>query len=180
MFKQLPLEEFYRLINHGPCVLITAGTIEKANVAPIAWTMPVNDDPPLVAIAVAESHYTAELINKTGEFVLNVPDLSLMRELIGTGRVSGRKEDKIKKFNITLQEASVSGRTPHIDGAIGYIECSVFDKHIYDGVFLFIGKVLYAAVRDDLYDGCLIPEKSPTAHHLGGGWFMVGEKRIKI
>lgn len=179
MFKSLSLEEFYRLINHGPCVFITSGTPEKPNIAPIAWTMPVNDDPPLVAIAISETHYTTELITQTGEFVINVPDLEVMKKYIGSGKVSGKNVDKIKKFGVSLGKGEKI-KTPHMEEAIGYLECKVLNKHSYDGVIMFIATVLKAAVKEGLYDGYLVPEKATTAHHLGGGWFLVGEKRIKI
>ncbi|MDI6757442.1 MAG: flavin reductase family protein [Endomicrobiia bacterium] len=179
MFKSLPLEEFYRLINHGPCVIISSGDDKKSNIAPIAWKMPLDDDPPLVAIALAEDHYTTELIDATKTFVINVPDVKLLASLLGAGKVSGRETDKIKKFGAQMAKGEKI-KTPHLADAIGWIECNVADKKTYDGVVLFVGKVLFAAADDATFDGCLDPSKRPTAHHLGGGWFSVADKRIKL
>lgn len=178
-FKVLPLDEFYRLINHGPCVIISSGDDKKANIAPVAWKMPLNDDPPLVAIALAEDHYTTELIDLTKTFVINVPDVKLLSSLLGAGKVSGRDADKIKKFGVRMAKGEKI-KTPHLADAIGWMECEVLDRKVYYGVVLFVGKVLFAAADDDAYDGCLDPSKRPTAHHLGGGWFARTTKRIKL
>ena len=177
-FKELPLEKHYHVINYGPCVIVTSGDGSRANAAPIAWVMPVNDEPALVAIAVADGHYTAELIKKTGEFVINVPDEKMLAALTGCGKVSGRNEDKIKKFNLALGGGKKVG-VPHLEDSIGYLECRVKDAHPYDGVILFVATVQLAAVRPDLYDGCIIPEKAKAVHHLGGSWFALTTKRFK-
>ncbi len=39
----------------------------------LAWQTPVSSQPSLVGIAVARTHFTAELIAQSREFVLNVP-----------------------------------------------------------------------------------------------------------
>ena len=179
MFKNVPLEKFYRLINHGPCVLITSGTKDNPNLAPIAWNMPLNDEPPMVAVAIAETHYTAELINKTGEIVINVVSEDLLPAIKHCGGVSGRKEDKIKELGLkTLPGNKVY--VPHLEKAAAFLECNVIEKHSYDGVVLFIGKVLYSAAQDDLFDDYWITEKAKVVHHLGGNYFACLGKRFKI
>lgn len=181
MFKQLPSEKFYYLINHGPCVIISSGDKIQTNIAPIAWQMPLNDEPPLVAIALAESHYTTELINKYGDFVINLPDIELLKKLIGAGKISGREMDKIKKFKPLLEDG-IKTEVHHLKDSIGWIECRVIDKKNYDGVTLFVGKILYCAVDENCYkDGeGLLPDKRPTAHHLTGNWFGVIDKKIHL
>ncbi|MFH1367806.1 MAG: flavin reductase family protein [Elusimicrobiota bacterium] len=178
MLKKLPLSEFYHLINHGPCVLITSGSAQNANVAPVAWTMPVNDDPPMLAISVAESHYTAELIGKTGEFAVNIPDKKMLAVLMSAGKVSGRKENKIRKYGISIQDG-IKISTPHLEDAIGCIECRVKEKRVYEGVVVIIADVLHCAVKKGLYDSYWITPKAKTLHHLGSGYFCTPGKRFK-
>ena len=178
MFKTVPLEKYYRLINHGPCVLISSGNETDTNLAPIAWNMPLNDEPPMVAVAVAETHYTAELINKTGEFVINVVTDELLPAIKHCGGVSGRNENKIKKMGlITLPGNNV--KVSHLEKGAAFLECKVTEKHYYDGVVLFIGKVLYSAAQDDLFDEYWITEKAKVVHHLGGNYFACLDKRFK-
>ncbi|HMU75501.1 MAG TPA: flavin reductase, partial [Elusimicrobiota bacterium] len=78
LFADVPLAEWARLINHGPCVIVTSGDAARANAAPAQWNMPVNDDPPVAGVALDGDNFTSELVQKTGEFVLNVPDESLL------------------------------------------------------------------------------------------------------
>ena len=176
MLKKIPVNHFYHLINHGPCILITSGNKSKTNIAPIAWITPVNDEPALAAIALSETHYTTELINKTCEFVINIPDTKLLSSVKTAGSVSGRKTDKFKKTGLTPAKG-IKSAVPHIKECIGFIECSVIDKINYDGVTLFIGKVLYCAAEKKLFD-TIWNEKAQTIHHLGGKNFALMGKRV--
>ena len=169
---------YYKLINHGPCCLITSGNENIKNVAPIAWVTPLNDDPPLVVICVSSTHYTVELINKYKEFVINVPSVNLIEEIKLAGKISGRKKNKFEMLKLTVEEG-VEVKTVHIKECIGFIEAKLVDKKEYDGVILFVGKVVHCEVEKDVFDGeNLIPEKAKTIHHVGGNKFFVSSKII--
>ena len=172
-------EKFYHLINHGPCVLVTSGDAKTYNIATIAWLTPVNDEPPIVAVAISEGAYTSELILKTKSFVINIVSDKHLATLKICGSVSGRKTDKFKKANLTPVK-SFSIDTPYVKEAIGHIECKLKENHRYDGVILFIGDVVFVEIGEDYYDKFLIPEKARTPHHLGGGYFVISDKRIEI
>jgi flavin reductase (DIM6/NTAB) family NADH-FMN oxidoreductase RutF len=177
MFKQIPDGEFYRLINFGACVVVTAKFKEITNAASIAWIMPVNDEPQLLAIAVADTHYTTELIEKSGEFVVNViakKDISLIKYF---GSVSGRKEDKL--LNIAV-EAGVKLKVPHLKDCVGFLECKVKDNLSYSGVRLVVAKVLCAKVKSGLYKNGLIEQKAAVVSHIGKNVFATTGKRFKI
>ncbi|MFN3550378.1 MAG: flavin reductase family protein [Endomicrobiia bacterium] len=173
----LKSEEFYHLINHGPCCLITSGDEKIKNVAPIAWITPLNDDPPLVIICVASSHYTAELIDKYKEFTINIPQVELLDVIKITGKISGRKKDKFKLAKIT-PEKGVKVNCVHIKECIGFIETKVIDKKEYDGVNLYIGKVLHCEIEKELYDKYLITHKAKTVHHIAKDKFFISGKEI--
>lgn len=175
MFKKLPLAKWYRLIGHGPCVLIVSGTMKKANAAPVAWTTPINDEPPLIGISLAESHFTTELIKKNKTFTVNIPDVTLLMKVIGAGSVSGRKGDKIGKLGFEIEKGK-KVPTPHLPQCLGYLECRVRDSHRYDGVIFFVADVLNAQVRASCFSEYWIPSKARTIHHLGGGKFVLPGK----
>ncbi|MCS7230568.1 MAG: flavin reductase family protein [Elusimicrobiota bacterium] len=177
--KKLDIHKFYHLINHGPCCLITSGNKNIKNIAPIAWITPLNDDPPLVVVCVASTHYTSELIEKYGEFVINVPSYSLLNVVIMTGKTSGKEEDKFKKFNI-LYEDGYKVNTVHLKNCVGFIEAKLFDVKEYSGVKLYVGEVVYCAVDENVYDKYLISHKAKTIHHIGGNNFFISPEIIKI
>jgi flavin reductase (DIM6/NTAB) family NADH-FMN oxidoreductase RutF len=179
MLKDISLDKYYRLINHGSCVLVTSGAQGKINVAPVAWTTPVNDEPPLIAMPLAENHYTTELIQQYRQFVINIPGEDLLPAIMHAGKSSGRNENKFKMAGLTPVDG-VKIQTPHIQECIGYLECRVKDQYKYDGVILFVAEVVYAQAREDMFDEAWITEKAKTVHHLGGGYFATIGKRYKV
>ena len=181
MKKTLNVNEHYHLINHGPCIIVTSGSLpeKRINAASIAWVTPLNDDPPLVIICVASTHYTAKLIKKYKEFVINIPGQNLLKAIKICGSVSGNKTDKFKKAGITpLKGKKVT--VPFIKESIGHIECTLFDKKEYEGVILFIGKVVHCEIESRLYKGYLISTKAKTPHHLGSNIFSIDGKIVRI
>jgi len=180
MKVKLPVEKFYHLINHGPCVLITSGNEKVKNIAPIAWITPVNDEPPLVAACISSTHYTAELIDRYKEFVINIPSVELLTAVKVTGKVSGRKVDKFKLTKLLTPAPGVKVSVVHIEECIGFIETTVVDVKEYNGVKLYIGKVLYCEVESALYSKYLIAEKAKTFHHLSGSKFCISGEEVEI
>ena len=55
-----------------PAVLITTGDMENSNIATVAWTGIVNTIPPKTYISLRKSRYSYEIIEKTGEFAINL------------------------------------------------------------------------------------------------------------
>jgi len=178
-FVPIPVSKFYRLINHGPCVLLTSGKDDRINVAPAAWFTTVTEAPPLLALPVAERHYTSELIRETREFALNIPSDDMLYAVIYTGKSSGRNEKKMAMAGLTPKPGVKIG-TPYIRQCIGHIECQVKDILPYGDSLLFIANVLYAEARQVLFDDYWITERARTIHHLGSAYFATTGKRYKI
>ncbi|MGQ0644555.1 MAG: flavin reductase family protein [Elusimicrobiota bacterium] len=177
MFEPVALPKFHRLINHGPCVLVSCGDGARANAAPVQWNMPVNDDPPLAAVALESDNFTSELVMKTREFVLNVPEAGLLPAIGVLGRRSGRDGDKVKDAGLTWGEG-VRVKAPHLRECLGFIECRVRDAHDYGGVRLVVGDVLYAAADPEKFrEGRFLPGVR-TVHHLGGLVFALTGERV--
>lgn len=175
MMKEVPVEFAYKLINHGPCTLITTKYGDKINLAPINWTMPVNNDPPLVASSIEEGICTFELIKKSKVWCINLIDVSYVDRILLSGKNSGHSVDKFKLTGFT-PEACKRIDCVYILEAGAHIEV-VYEKEVdCDGVTLFIGRVVYASVREDIFDRNLIIEKFPTPHHIGAGVFGVLRK----
>ena len=69
----VPLPKSYLLLNHGPTVLVSSAHGGQRNVMAAAWNMALDFDPPKVAVVIDKSTLTRELVEASGEFVLNVP-----------------------------------------------------------------------------------------------------------
>lgn len=62
-----------------PPALISSGTLENPNVMTAAWTGIVCSDPAMTYVSLRPSRYSHEIISKSGEFVINVPNLPLAK-----------------------------------------------------------------------------------------------------
>jgi flavin reductase (DIM6/NTAB) family NADH-FMN oxidoreductase RutF len=168
--KKVDLSRANRLINHGPVVLVTCGTI-RSNIITIGWSTPVSHRPPLVAISVGTTRYSCGLIEETPEFVINVPSAELLRSVWICGTKSGRDVDKFEEAGLTrapAQEVSV----PLIAECMGWLECRVRNRIELGDHLLFVGEVLHASVRDEAFDQLYrLGPSGRTLHHLGESSF---------
>jgi flavin reductase (DIM6/NTAB) family NADH-FMN oxidoreductase RutF len=71
-----------------PPVMVTCGTMEKANVLTIAWTGIVNSEPPMTYISVRPSRFSHKIISETKEFVINITNLPLAKACDYCGTLS--------------------------------------------------------------------------------------------
>jgi len=79
----------------------------KKNIVTIAWTETVCSDPPMAYISVRHERASYPMLKETGEFVINLPDESMVKALDYCGVKSGAKVDKWKDCSLTPGKASV-------------------------------------------------------------------------
>lgn len=180
MKKEVFLSKVNRLINSGNVILVTSSYKDKSNIITLAWQTPVSLKPPIIGISVAESHFSSELILKSEEFIINIPDWSLLDKVIYCGRHSGRDVDKFKETNLTKEKANRLIRTPKISECIGSIECILRDYKKIGDHYLFFGEPIYAEAdshlfKEDIWD----TSKAELIYHLGGNFFMKPSKSIE-
>lgn len=176
----IPPGHAYHLINHGPCCLITTASGRRRNVAPINWTGPLLDEPPLMMTVVEEGICTDTLIRASGEFVINVVGEALASKVLVCGSAHGFRVDKFKKAKLT-PAASKRVHAPYVKESVAHIECELVGQHPHDGVTIFVGRVLHAEALRECWNGKhLIPEKARTIHHLSGGAFAVADRTIRV
>ena len=60
-----------------PAVLVSSGTMEKANILTVAWTGIMNTNPAIVYISVRPERYSYNLIKENKEFVINLTNEKL-------------------------------------------------------------------------------------------------------
>ena len=61
-----------------PAVMVSCGTMEKANIITVAWTGILNTNPATVYISVRPTRYSYNLIKEKGEFVINLTNEKLV------------------------------------------------------------------------------------------------------
>ena len=87
-------------------ILLTTKVDDVVNTMTIGWgTMGLEWGRPMFVAYVRESRYTHEMIEKCGEFTVNIPVGSVDTKILSVcGTKSGRDMDKIKELGLTLVE----------------------------------------------------------------------------
>lgn len=174
--RAVELSKAHALMSPGPVVLISSAHGGLRNVMTAAWSMPLDFSPAKVAIVVDRQHFTRELMEKSGEFVLNIPPKSLLDKVMAAGSQSGRGHDKFAACGLEAV-AAAKVAAPLVAGCVGWLECRIVpEAHNQQAHDLFIAEVV-AAWADEraFHDGCWQPceESLRPLHYLSGNRFMV-------
>ena len=62
-----------------PAVMVSCGSMEESNILTIAWTGIINSNPPMTYISVQPKRYSHDIIEQSGEFVINLVPVSLVK-----------------------------------------------------------------------------------------------------
>jgi len=168
-----------RLLSGGPVVLVTTRWHGVANVMPLAWSMPLSHEPPLVGIAVHPSRHTYDMIRFSEEFALNFPSRRLTNHVQYLGIVSGRD---VQKLDVTKLPTFKAQRidAPLLEGCLAWVECVVEEVLRLGDHHLFVGKVLAAqAEREAFEDAWLLADDDlKPLHYLGSDLYAIlGERQ---
>ncbi len=161
----------YRLLHPMHTVLLSCvGKTGKPNVLPLAWAMPTSRDPALVAVSVAPTRYSHGLIEETGEFVVNLPTVDIIKETLACGRTSGRNSDKFVETGLTPLPAR-KVKAPIIKECIAHLECKLHSQFKTGDHTVFVGEVIEAYANKGIFTDKYDVEKARMLFHLGGNVF---------
>jgi flavin reductase (DIM6/NTAB) family NADH-FMN oxidoreductase RutF len=170
--RSYPLSKVYGLLEPGPVVLLTTAHKGRANVMTMSWHTMIDFEPPLVGCIVSSRDFSFEALSKTGECVINIPTVELVKQVVAAGNVSGRRINKFPKVGLTPLPASQVA-APLVDECYANLECRVIDRRLVNRYNFFVLEVLAAWIDP--------AQKSPrTLHHRGHGAFMVAGETIKL
>ena len=180
MRKAVPLKIAYRLLGPGPVVLVSSVLDGRTGITPIAWNMPVSDDPPIVMLEIWKDHFIHKAILETGDFVINIPSSAMVETVRKLGSISSKKIDKFKEYGL-VKETSKKVKSPRLKSAIGILECKLRpDSYLIKKYSVIVGNVVYAEAESGIFTDRWLPEKAGKRilHHLGGKIFSIPAKRI--
>jgi len=165
-FEQIKNRNFSRLLNPRPALLVTCCDNDgKPNVLSVAWHSPLSISPPLVGISIAPTRYSHDLIASTGEYVINVVGSEMRSVVDFCGNKSGREIDKITQSSLRIQPASMV-RPPILSDSLGYLECRVENAVVVGDHTWFVGIVLYAAARKEIFSDTWDADRSKVLLYL--------------
>ncbi|MDQ7959018.1 MAG: flavin reductase family protein [Rhodocyclaceae bacterium] len=186
--EPVDLAKAYRLLNHGPTVLVSAAADGRRNLMAAAWAMPLDFAPPKVAVVLDKATYTRRLIEASGEFVLQVPVRAQLDLVDALGNVSGTDDDalggrdKFDAFGLSTFAGSATG-APLLEGCVAWLECRLLpEPPIQQRYDLFLGEVIAAQADTRVFsngrwhfDG---HDDLRTLHHVAGGHFIVDGEAV--
>jgi flavin reductase (DIM6/NTAB) family NADH-FMN oxidoreductase RutF len=177
----VPLAKSYRLLNHGPTTLVSTAHAGRQNVMAAAWVMPLDFEPTKFVAVVAGDTFTRELLDASGECVLQAPTNDQLALTMQLGSHSGRDGDKLARFGVATEPASLVG-APLVRGCACWLECRVLpEAGIAERYDLFVLECVAAWADDELFrDGSwrFAPGGRRTIHHVKGGEFFTTGERV--
>jgi len=170
--RSFPLSKVYGLLEPGPVVLLSTAAQGRSDVMTLSWHTMMEFEPPLVGCVVSAQDYSFELLQASGECVINIPTVELAEQVVGCGNTSGRNTDKFATFGLTRAAASCV-QAPLIKECYANLECRVADTQLADQYNFFVLEVLKARLDRAM-------DNPRTLHHRGWGAFMVAGETITL
>lgn len=148
-----------------PAVMVSCACPDadpRPNIITIAWAGTVNSEPPMVSVSIRKNRYSHDLVQRSGEFVVNLVDEAHCRAVDFCGVRSGKDVDKWQSCGLTPMQAIGMEHAPAIAECPAYLACKVRQVIELGSHDLFIGEVVGVQVRDDLFaqDGSLHLERA--------------------
>lgn len=186
--QPVALDKAYRLLNHGPTVLVSAAHGGHRNIMAAAWAMPLDFQPGKVAVVLDKSTYTRTLLEASGEFALLVPVVAQANLVEALGSSSGLQLQEVEgtdKFQAYGLDVFTGEKTaaPLIEGCAAWLECRLLpEPHIQQTYDLFLGEIVAAQADERVFslgrwhfEG---HDALRTIHHVAGGHFIVAGQAL--
>ena len=180
--KSVELAKAYRLLNHGPTVLVSAKYQHEENVMAAAWACALELVPAKVSVVLDKSTKTRELVEKSGYFILQVPTLKQLKLVQQLGSISQFNDpEKLEHCHTPLFQFE-SFDLPAVEGCAAWLICELIpEPHNQQNHDLFIGQVVAAYADDRVFrEGHWYYHEAPaewkSLHHVAGGhYYTIGD-----
>ena len=160
-----------------PVVMVTVSDgMGNDDIVTIAWTGTINSDPAMVSISVRKSRYSHELLEKNGEFAINLVSKDLTFAMDYCGVKSGRDVDKFSEMGLHKVKASTIN-VPLIEESPVCLECKVKQIIELGSHDMFLAEVTAVQV-DDKYlneNGSFDMNAADLVAYSHGQYFTLGE-----
>ncbi|MEG0052940.1 MAG: flavin reductase family protein [Comamonas sp.] len=181
-FTPVPLEKAYRLLNHGPTVIVSARHAGQSNAMSAAWACALDFAPPKVTVVLDKATRTRALVEASGLFALQLPTVPQAAMTVGIGTDSAVTEpEKLAKHGVPLFDAPGLA-LPLVAGCAAWLVCKLIpEPHNQQTYDLFIGEVIAAwaderVFRDGHWEFDSAPAELRTLHYVAGGqFFAIGD-----
>ncbi len=120
----------------------------KANPITLGWTMIVSGKPPMMAIAVASTHYSIETIRHSKCFCLAFPSSQMADAALFFGSKSGRDVDKFAEFDCKTEPAKAIDSVL-LTEAVANFECELESETAAGDHIIFVGQIVASHINTE-------------------------------
>lgn len=161
------------MLNPVPAVMVSCGSVpEEENIITIAWTGIINSEPPMTYVSVRKSRFSHDVIEREGEFVINLTTEALAKAADFCGVRSGRDVDKFKEMGLTKEKADIV-KCPMIAESPVSLECRVVEMRSWPTHDMFMAEIVSVHADTSLIDenGKFALEKAQLVAYSHGEYF---------
>ncbi|HEV7308092.1 flavin reductase family protein [Ensifer sp.] len=163
--RPVPLEKAYRLLNHGPTVLVSARHDGVEDVMAAAWACALDYDPPKLTVVLDSATRTRGLVEGAGTFVIQVPTAvqATLTHAVGTTSLND-EPDKLGKAGVELFDMA-GHDLPFVAGCSAWLVCRMIpEQSIQSRYDLFVAEVVAAWADDRVFRDGRWVSKMPIRH----------------
>ena len=161
-----------------PLVVVGAGTTDAPNASLYIWFSQFNENPPIVGIGIKNKRFTYELIQKYGEFSVNIPTREFLKKVDLLGTSTGRRINKFREYTLTPMKGNCIS-APLISEFPISLEVKVKEELKFSDHSLIIGEVCNTWIDDELMNGRIFNLKKLApilVNYSDLSYFSLGEK----
>ena len=162
-----------------PAALVTSGKYSEGekNVFTAAWTGIACTRPPVAYVSVRPERLSYSIIDRTGEFVINLTTSKMVKSTDLCGMKSGRDTDKFARCGFTAAAAATVD-CPVIEESPLSLECRVREKIILGSHTMFLADITGISADEKYIDskGKINLEQAGLMAYSHGKYFALGRK----
>ena len=162
------------LLVPAPAVMVSCALPGgNPNIITIAWAGTLNSNPPMLSISVRPHRFSYDIIQKSGEFVVNMVSRDLVWATDFCGVKSGSDTDKFAVCKLTPHKLDSLHSAPAILESPLYLACKVRQTIPLLSHTVFIAEVVETGVQDHLLDesGKINLQKASLAAYCHGQYY---------
>ena len=134
-----------------PAVMVSCGDMDNSNIITIAWTGIVNSNPPMTYVSIMKSRHSHDIIEKSGEFVINLVNEDLTKAMDYCGVKSGRDVDKFEEMGLTKELGDVV-KVPMIAESPVCLECKLTEVKELPSHDMFLAEIVAVHISEESVD----------------------------
>ena len=150
----------------------------KPNLITVAWAGVVCSKPPMLSVSIRKERFSHDVIQRTGEFTVNLIGKDLCKAMDFCGVKSGRDVDKFTALGLTPVAAPPLRIAPALAEAPGHLCCRVHSVTELGSHDLFLAEIVEVHIAERFFapDGSIREGDMELVGYVHGHYRAVGDE----